>query len=113
MKVLNNNVITIYRAALMLEVSVNTIERWYKWYNDPQYIKRKELILPDLVYTVNNSGHKCRGLYANDFDTLKQFQKNIQRGDMANYNARHCWGKYGKAKTIRPADWKRKNAKED
>lgn len=82
------------RTAQILDVSTNTLKRWYKWYNDATYEKPSLLTLPKPE--LNEFGTM--------FFTMKQIQELVQfkkdlhgkyRGCMAEFNAVYQWGKRG------------------
>jgi len=108
---LNNKSITLSRAALELDVCVHVVLDWYKWMDDARFIKPDGLKLPPLVETTNATGRRCKGILAADIAMLETFRNSLKYGDMAAYHLTTGWGKYGKERRTRPADWKRKNAK--
>lgn len=85
---------SIARAAQIADVSTNTIKRWYKWYENDDYVKPVGLTLPE--YTVNSQGTKFFTMEA--VQELIQFKKDLQgkyRGCMAEFNAYWQWGQRG------------------
>lgn len=85
---------SIARVAQILDVSTVTIKRWYRWYENPDFVKPKELALP--TYTTDNRG--TRFFTMEDVAVLEQFKKDLQgkyRGCMAEFNAYYQWGNRG------------------
>lgn len=83
------------RAAQILDISTETLKRWYKWYEDEKWEKPEGLKLPE--YTTDNRGTK--------FFTMEQVQElvtfrdklhNEYRGCMAEFNSYYQWGQRGK-----------------
>lgn len=93
------------RASQMLDVSPDTLKRWYKWYEDSSYKKPSGLKLPDY----ERDGRGTKFFSKNDIKELKSFKKKLQkeyRGCMARFNARYQWGKKGKQKLkAKEAKW--------
>lgn len=89
-----DNKFSIARTAQIADVSTNTIKRWYKWYENDDYIKPDGLKLPE--YTVDNRGTKFFTMEA--VQELIQFKEDLQgkyRGCMAEFNAYWQWGQRG------------------
>lgn len=90
----NEKTISIRKVALILDMSAETIRRWYKWY-DLAEDKPKDLILPE--YDITTKGTKMF-----DEEGVKQlieFKRLVNskyRGIMSDFNAKYQWGKYGK-----------------
>lgn len=85
---------SIARAAQISDVSTNTIKRWYKWYENDDYIKPEGLKLPS--YTVDGRGTRFFTMEA--VQELIQFKNDLQgkyRGCMAEFNAYWQWGQRG------------------
>lgn len=83
------------RAAQILDVSTNTVIRWYKWYENDKYEKPVDLILPE--YTTDNRGTKFFTIEAiQALQGLKDKLQGEYKGCMADFNAYWQWGKRGK-----------------
>ncbi len=85
---------SISRVAQILDISTNTIKRWYKWYENPDYEKPIELKLPSYV----RDSRKTMLFKQSDIASLEQFKEDLQgkyRGIMAEFNAYYQWGQYG------------------
>lgn len=88
-------VFSIQKVALVLDVSVNTLKRWYKWFEDDTYEKPKELKLPHCYY-LDSKG--TRYIKIQDIALLEDFGNKIQneyKGVMAEFNSKYQWGKRG------------------
>lgn len=85
---------TTARAAQILDISTNTLKRWYKWYNSEAYEKPQDLKLPQPEIT--SSGTMLFTM--SQVQELSKFKQNLQtvyRGCMAEFNAYWQWGKRG------------------
>lgn len=84
------------RTAQIVDISTNTLKRWYKWYEDDNYIKPEGLKLPE--YTVDGRGTKFFTMEA--VQELIQFKEELMRGKyrgcMGDFNAKFQWGQRGK-----------------
>lgn len=82
------------RTAQILDVSSQTLKRWYKWYSNDGYEKPIGLKLPKPV--VNNQGTMFFTLA--QVQELQSFHLKLQteyRGCMAEFNATYQWGQRG------------------
>lgn len=82
------------RAAQILDISTETLIRWYKWYENEDFHKPAGLKLPS--YTTNSKGTKFFTMEA--IQDLSQFQTDLKtkyRGCMAEFNAVYQWGRRG------------------
>ncbi len=84
----------------ILNVGVQMINNWYKWYNDDEFEKPKGL--PELPMYSQDKPHTRR--YWNEEDIIKliEFKKYLPRGRagvMGDYNARN-WQDRGKQALI-------------
>ena len=85
---------TTARAAQILDVSTQTLKRWYKWYHDDTYKKPEELKLPNPF--INEFGTMLFTM--EQIQELHQFQIDLNskyRGIMAEFNATYQWGQRG------------------
>ena len=85
------NYYSIGTTAQMLDVSTDTIFRWYAWYEDDSYTKPEGLTLPEYVYL---DKRRTKFFHKDDVDKLKQFAIDVKtkyRGCMASYNSQ-LWG---------------------
>lgn len=95
MKQLNPDYISIGKASVMVDVSVTTITRWYKWWESTEIEKPADLILPPYYY---KDRRKTKFFKRSDIVHLEDFRDKVQtvhRGVMANFNASYQWGKRG------------------
>ena len=79
------------RVAQILDVSVATLNRWYKWYESDDYKKPVGLKLPQ--YIRDTRGTKLFTM--EDIQALAAFKVALQneyRGCMAEFNAVYQWG---------------------
>lgn len=82
------------RVAQILDVSVATLNRWYKWYESDDYKKPVGLKLPQ--YIRDTRGTKLFTI--EDIQALAAFKVALQneyRGCMAEFNAVYQWGQRG------------------
>lgn len=83
------------RTAMILDVSAGTLKRWYKWYEDDDFEKPKDLKLPP--YTRDGRGTRFFNRQA--VDDLLKFKEDLNNGKykgcMAEFNAYYQWGEYG------------------
>ena len=92
-----NGRLSISKMAQLLNVSTATMKRWYAWYENDDYEKPSDLILPK--YVKDNRGTKF--FLPNDIEVLERFKDMINhqyRGAMAEFNAYYQWGRYGTAR---------------
>ena len=85
---------TTSRTAQILDISTQTLKRWYKWYNSTDFEKPKELKLPE-----PKTDRKNTMLFTMEqIQELHQFQIDLRskyRGVMAEFNATYQWGQRG------------------
>ena len=82
------------RAAQILNISTNTLKRWYKWYHSDDYQKPIGLKLPEPEI----SGNGTMFFTMEQIQELHQFQIDLRskyRGVMAEFNATYQWGQRG------------------
>ena len=85
---------TTARAAQILDISTNTLKRWYKWYNSEAYEKPQDLKLPQPEIT--SSGTMLFTMsQVQELRKFKQDLKTVYRGCMAEFNAYWQWGTRG------------------
>lgn len=86
----------INEVAVIINTSNQSIKNWYKWFNDDNYEKPEDLLLPEHTY-----GPRGTWMFAKkDIDVLKDFKAKLNgeyRGVMSSFNA-HFWGDYGRKK---------------
>jgi hypothetical protein len=95
MNELNSEYVSINRAGMMLDVSSQTIRRWYKWWECPEIKKPEDLSLPQYYY---KDRRKTKFFKKSDIPALKEFKNKLQtthRGIMSEFNAAYQWGKRG------------------
>jgi hypothetical protein len=87
--------LSISKIAQLLDVSTTTLKRWYAWYEDDNYEKPSDLVLPKYVKDSRN----IKYFLPADIELFERFETLINtqyRGVMAEFNAKYQWGKYGK-----------------
>lgn len=92
----NKNYLSINQVAIIIDSSVTSIKRWYKWYEDNTFDTPKDLILPKYYYL---DGRKTKYFHRGDIITLQDFKEKLNtshKGIMAEYNANYQWGVRGK-----------------
>nr|DAT78182.1 MAG TPA: MerR HTH family regulatory protein [Caudoviricetes sp.] len=80
------------RTAQILDISTQTLKRWYKWYNSDEYEKPPELKFPDPTFDSKGTMF----FTIKQVQVLEQFKLDLQdkyRGCMADFNSRYCWQK--------------------
>lgn len=85
---------TTSRTAQILDVSTQTVKRWYKWYNSKDFEKPTELKLPEPKI----DGKNTMLFTMEQIQELHQFQIDLRskyRGIMAEFNATYQWGQRG------------------
>lgn len=100
-----DQLISLSQAALLLDISMYTINNWYKWYNSD--LNHTSLKLPELV-RAGGGVHGKRFVRKSELHLFTEFQAGLKRGDMAEFNAAFLWGRRGEAILER----KGKNSKE-
>lgn len=84
--------LSMNQCAYLLDISLITIERWYRWYSS-DFNNHPELKLPIIIREGGKRGKKY--IKKEDFKLLEDFKNKLPRGAMAEYNATFCWGTYG------------------
>lgn len=95
------------RTAQILDISTNTLKRWYKWYESNDYKKPEGLILP--APTKNNRGTMYFTMA--QIQELHKFQidlRTIYKGCMSDFNAVYQWGQRG-TKILQKKEKEKKN----
>ena len=85
---------TTSRTAQILDISTQTLKRWYKWYHSDDYQKPIGLKLPEPEI----SGNGTMLFTMEQIQELHQFQIDLRskyRGVMAEFNATYQWGQRG------------------
>ncbi len=90
-----DNLLTAIKISQYLDVSVPTINNWYRWYRDPQYEKPEGT--PPLPKYKQKGKRGTRYWYKKDLPKLLAFKDWIPKGRggvMGDYNAKF-WGDRG------------------
>lgn len=92
---LQDNYLSINKVCLLLEISPHTIKRWYRFWENPEFEKPKDLYLPPYYYV---DRRKTKYFKKEDLPKLVEFHKALNtthRGCMSEYNAAYQWGDNG------------------
>lgn len=95
MQTLNKGYLSAGKVGLHLDVSVLTIYRWYKWWENPNFEKPDDLFLPQYYY---KDRRKTKYFKEEDLPALEKFRNALQtthKGCMSEFNAALQWGKRG------------------
>lgn len=95
MKTLNDEYVSAGKAALLIEVTLDTLYRWYKWWENDNFAKPEGLYLPP-YYHKDRRGTKF--FKKEDIPALEKFAQDVRgrfKGCMADFNAAIFWGKRG------------------
>lgn len=98
------------RTAQILDISTQTLKRWYKWYDSSEWEKPHGLKLPTPVKNNQNTMF----FTLTQIQELQKFHQELQtkyRGCMAEFNAVYQWGRRGSK--IMNVGKQHKNKKED
>lgn len=93
---INEDYVSIRKAALMLDLSDHTINRWYKWWENDEFKKPEDLYLPPYVH---KDRRRTKFFKKEDIQKLEEFHRKITTthcGCMSEFNAVYQWGKRGK-----------------
>lgn len=96
MKIDKQDMLSINRVAMILDISDHTITRWYKWWENDAFPKPDDLYLPPYYYL---DRRLTKYFKKSDINALREFKNKIQtshRGYMADFNSVYQWGKRGK-----------------
>lgn len=95
MRTINDGYLSPGAVALHLEVTVDTLYRWYKWWENDNFEKPEGLYLPP--YYIKDR-KMSKWFKKEDLPHLKKFRDDIRgpyKGAMAEFNAVLLWGKRG------------------
>ena len=95
MKTLNEGYLSAGKAALAVGVTLDTLYRWYKWWENDNFAKPEGLSLPPYY---NKDRRKTKFFKKEDIPALEKFRDDIRgpyKGRMAEFNAALLWGKRG------------------
>lgn len=93
--------ISISDAAYVIGVSIQTLKRWIKWYESPEFEKPEDLKLPPYYFM---DRRMTKYYKKSDIPILKDFKLKINSkywGAMADFNSAYQWGKMGKERCER------------
>ena len=95
MATLNDGYISIGKAALTLDLSQQTINRWYKWWENDNFDHPEDMNLPPYYH---KDRRKIKYFREEDIEHLHKFHRQLNTthvGAMADFNAAYQWGKRG------------------
>ena len=87
--------ISINKAALTLDISSQTITRWYKWWENDSFNKPEDLFLPNYYYM---DRRKTKHFKKEELHCLVEFSEKLNtthKGVMSEFNAVYQWGARG------------------
>lgn len=87
--------ISINKAALHLDISSQTLTRWYKWWENDAFNKPEDLYLPNYFYM---DRRKTKYFKKEDLHYLEEFSQKLStthKGAMSEFNAVYQWGARG------------------
>lgn len=93
---INEDYVSIRKAALILDLSDHTIARWYKWWESDEFEKPADLYLPPYVH---KDRRRTKFFKKSDVEKLREFHEKLTTthiGCMSEFNAAYQWGKRGK-----------------
>lgn len=88
--------ISISKVAYIIDTSIETLKRWYRWYESPEFEKPNDLVLPQYYFM---DRRMTKYFKKSDLHMFKEFKAKLATthwGIMADFNAAYQWGKRGK-----------------
>lgn len=88
---ITENYVSISKVCLLTEISPQTIKRWYKFWENPEFKKPEGLYLPPYYYV---DRRRTKHFKKEDIPKLVEFHEALQtthRGCMSEYNAAYQW----------------------
>lgn len=95
MKTLNDEYVSAGKVSLMLDISLATLYRWYKWWENDNFPKPEGLYLPPYYHKDRRA---TKFFKKEDIPALEKFAEEVRgrfKGCMAEFNAALLWGKRG------------------
>lgn len=95
MKTLNEGYVSAGRACLEIGITVDTLYRWYRWWENPNFKKPKGIYLPPYYH---KDRRKTKFFKKEDIPHLAKFARDVRgpyKGCMSEFNAALMWGKRG------------------
>lgn len=95
MPIYNEGYVSITKVCLMLNLSHQTIQRWYRWWDNDEFKKPQDVYLPPYYF---KDRRKTKYFKEEDVKYLQKFHEQLQtthKGLMADFNAAFQWGKRG------------------
>lgn len=88
---LQETYVSISKVCLITEISPQTIKRWYKFWENPEFEKPKDLYLPPYYFV---DRRRTKYFKKEDIIKLVRFHEALNtthRGCMSEYNAAYQW----------------------
>lgn len=95
MRTINEGYLSPNQVAQELDITVDTLYRWYKWWENDNFKKREELYLPPYYL---KDRKRTKFFKKEDLIHLRTFRDAIRgtyKGAMSEFNAVLLWGKRG------------------
>lgn len=87
--------VSINKAALLLDLSSQTLTRWYRWWENDAFNKPEDLYLPNYYYL---DRRKTKHFKKEELHYLSEFGEKLNtthKGAMSEFNAVYQWGARG------------------
>lgn len=95
MQTLNDGYISAGKVCLEVDITLDTLYRWYRWWENPNFEKPAGLELPPYYF---RDRRKTKFFKVEDIPKLKKFAEDVRgpyRGCMSEFNAALMWGRRG------------------
>lgn len=95
MKTLNEDYVSAGKACLIIGITIDTMYRWYRWWENDNFPKPEGLYLPP--YYIKDR-RRTKFFKNEDIPALQKFAEDVRgpyKGCMAEFNAALMWGKRG------------------
>lgn len=96
MQTINDGYLPAGKVCLMIDVSLLTLYRWYKWWDNENFEKPEGLYLPPYYF---KDLRKTKFFKKCDIPHLEKFKNDLRgpyKGCMSEFNAALQWGNRGK-----------------
>lgn len=93
--------ISISDVAYVIGVSIQTVKRWIKWYESPEFDKPDDLVLPEYYFM---DKRQTKYFKKSDIGVFKDFKIKLASthwGVMADFNSAYQWGERGEERCNR------------
>lgn len=96
-----DNYISISDVAYLLGVSIQTVKRWIKWYESPEFKKPDDLKLPPYYFMDKRLTKYFRKDDIHIFKDFKLKLSSVYWGIMSDFNSAYQWGERGEKRCTR------------